>query len=35
MSQFVHVFVCKTRYVPALEHGLFNNTLMNYGYGTD
>jgi hypothetical protein len=31
MSQFVHVFVCKTRFVPMLEHGVFNNSMMNYG----
>ena len=31
MSQFVHVFVCKTRFVPMLEHGVFNNLMMNYG----
>ena len=31
MSQFVHVFVCKTRFVPMLEHGVLNNSMMNYG----
>lgn len=31
LSQFVHVFVCKTRFVPMLEHGVFNNSMMNYG----
>ncbi len=31
MSQFVHVFVCKTRFVPMFEHGVFNNSMMNYG----
>ena len=32
LSQFVHVFVCKTRFVPMLEHGIFNNSMMNYGW---
>lgn len=31
LTQFVHVFICKTRFMPALEHGLFHNSLMNYG----
>jgi magnesium-transporting ATPase (P-type) len=31
MCQFVHVFVIKTRFVPMLEHGIFNNSMMNYG----
>jgi len=31
LCQFVHVFVIKTRFVPMLEHGIFNNSMMNYG----
>lgn len=31
LSQFVHVFVCKTRFVPMFEHGVLNNSMMNYG----
>ncbi|TFJ81370.1 hypothetical protein NSK_007331 [Nannochloropsis salina CCMP1776] len=31
LSQVVNVFVCKTRFVPMLEHGVFNNIMMNYG----
>lgn len=32
LGQAVHVYVCKTRFTPMLEHGLFHNSLMNYGY---
>jgi hypothetical protein len=31
LGQFFHVYVCKTRFMPIWEHGLLDNTLMNYG----
>jgi hypothetical protein len=31
LSQFVHVWLCKTRFVSLFEHGVFNNSMMNYG----
>jgi len=30
-TQFWHVWFCKTRFVPLLSHGIFNNMQLNYG----
>jgi hypothetical protein len=30
-GQFWHAFVCKTRVASMFQHGLFNNSVMNYG----
>jgi len=30
-TQFIHIFLCKTRVTSVFQHGLFNNMVMNYG----
>ena len=31
MTQVLHIWLCKTRFMATLKHGLFNNVVMIYG----